>query len=235
MDGTGQTSRLSIRDRSSLRRGQTEQIIGWVHNRLTRRKKMLKKILVGVFLIIMLGAVVAGTVSLFANADEACAASQERGQGTFAHQGADPQVARQARGRAGRELDTTRKTLLEDSQGNGYGRRQGVERDQSLGGQALAEEPTLETIDGVVIETTELVIKTGEGETIQVGLGPSHYREEQGFTLSLGAQVRISGYWENDEFKAAQITNLDSGDTIVLRDASGRPMWSGQGRGLGRG
>ena len=69
---------------------------------------------------------------------------------------------------------------------------------------------------------------------MHVGLGPSFYRESQGFVLKLGENVRVSGYWEDDEFKAAQIESLDSGESIVLRDVSGRPMWAGQGRGKNR-
>ena len=85
-------------------------------------------------------------------------------------------------------------------------------------------------IEGFVVETDELVVETADGQTVQVGLGPSQYREDQGFVLNLGTQVRVSGYWEEDEFKAMQVEDLDTGESIVLRDVSGRPMWAGQGR-----
>jgi hypothetical protein len=86
-----------------------------------------------------------------------------------------------------------------------------------------------------VVETTELVVQTLSEERIQVGLGPSHYRDAQGFVLAMGDQVRVSGYWEDDEFKAGQVENLETGERITLRDASGRPMWAGQGRNSNRG
>jgi hypothetical protein len=86
----------------------------------------------------------------------------------------------------------------------------------------------------VVVETDELFIETAEGETVQVGLGPSAYREAQGFVLQLEETVRINGYWEDDEFKAIQLENLTTGQSIVLRDTAGRPMWAGQGRGRNR-
>ena len=86
-----------------------------------------------------------------------------------------------------------------------------------------------------MVETAELVIETDSGVTVQVGLGPSHYREGQGFVLSTGDNVRASGYWQDGEFKAAQLINLDTGAQITLRDASGRPVWAGQGRGQNRG
>jgi hypothetical protein len=89
-------------------------------------------------------------------------------------------------------------------------------------------------IEGLVLAMDELVIETSSGTTVQVGLGPSFYRESQGFVLEVGANVRVSGYWEENEFKAAQVENLDTGQSIILRDASGRPMWAGQGRGKNR-
>jgi hypothetical protein len=89
-------------------------------------------------------------------------------------------------------------------------------------------------IEGVVVETDELFIETADEETVQVGLGPSAYREAQGFVLQVGENVRVSGYWEDDEFKAVQLENLSTGQSIVLRDRTGRPMWAGQGRGQNR-
>jgi hypothetical protein len=90
-------------------------------------------------------------------------------------------------------------------------------------------------IEGTVVETTELVVQTLSKDQVQVGLGPSHYRDAQGFVLAIGDQVRVSGYWEGEEFKAGHVENLETGDRITLRDASGRPMWAGQGRNSHRG
>jgi hypothetical protein len=92
----------------------------------------------------------------------------------------------------------------------------------------------LETIEGVVVETDELVIETPDGKTVLVGLGPSTYRESLGFVLQTGENVRVAGYWKDDEFKATQLEKLETGESIVLRDATGRPMWAGQGRGKNR-
>ena len=67
-------------------------------------------------------------------------------------------------------------------------------------------------------------------KSVQVGLGPSQYREERGFVLNVGDEVIVTGYWEDDEFKALTVENLELNTEIVLRDEAGRPMWSGQGR-----
>ena len=84
--------------------------------------------------------------------------------------------------------------------------------------------------EGTVVALDDLVIETASGETVQIGLGPSTYRESLDFVLQTQQEVRVSGYWEDDEFKAMQLENLTTSTSIVLRDATGRPMWAGQGR-----
>ena len=75
----------------------------------------------------------------------------------------------------------------------------------------------------------DMVVKVDSGEQIVVGTGPG-YMEEQGFTLQAGELIRVEGYWEGDEFKAAQVTRLRDGQTVTLRDQAGRPAWAGGGR-----
>ncbi len=77
----------------------------------------------------------------------------------------------------------------------------------------------------------DLVIATAEGEELVVGTGPS-YMESQGFLLQAGDTIRVRGYWEGSEFKAAQLTRLQDGRTIALRDEIGRPAWAGAGRSI---
>jgi hypothetical protein len=223
---------------------------------------MLKKILVGGFLLIMVGAVVAGAIALFTPSEDAHA-RQGRGQGAIANQGTSAQLAGngQGRGQGGRTATANRSASAQVAPG-GQGRAQGEGRGLGAGGGAQAkaddvapasgegrgrgqgnpqrartesqaealDTQTWQTIEGTVLQTEELVIETADGQTVQVGLGPSHYRESQGFVLQTGEQVRVSGHLEDGEFKAGQIENLDTGQSIVLRDASGRPMWAGQGR-----
>jgi hypothetical protein len=54
--------------------------------------------------------------------------------------------------------------------------------------------------------------------------------ESQGFLLEAGDTIVVRGYWEGSEFKAAQVTRLQDGRTIALRDEIGRPAWAGAGR-----
>ena len=215
---------------------------------------MLKNVLTGGFLLLMIGALVVGGISLFDRSEDAHAwQGPGRDERNVVARGADDQVVPgdQGRGRGGQGHGANDRTdeavpggqgggrggqggganvrTDEVVPGGGYGRGQGQDNSQPSRAQPQAEVADWQTVEGVVVETTELVIETADGQTVQVGLGPSHYRESQGFVLQVGDRVRVSGYPEHGEFKAGQVENLDTGESIVLRDTSGRPMWAGQG------
>ena len=137
-----------------------------------------------------------------------------------------------------------RETPGNNGAGNGNGNGQG-----GGFGQGQSEAETVadwETLAGTVVAMDdELIIETAEGQ-VTVGLGQSTYREEMGFTLEVGDEMLVIGFYEDGEFKAGTVENITTGQTIVLRDETGRPMWAGrgqlknqgqqgQGQGLGQG
>lgn len=204
---------------------------------------MIKKILLGVFVIGIVGAIVAGIVELVTPSEHAYAqqgrggnqavAQQGNGQGGRSQQNVTPGTADDESGTTGygRGRETTGTGTELDSPGRGRGQNQNSNQPGRV--ETQVEHGEWQTLEGTVVETSELIIKTTEGESVQVGLGPNNYRDSQGFVLNVGDTVRVSGYWESeqeDEFKATQVENLSTGTQIVLRDASGRPMWAGQGR-----
>jgi hypothetical protein len=112
----------------------------------------------------------------------------------------------------------------------GYG--QGANgRDRGSAGQGRNEVVRTvewETLTGTVtVVGSEITLQTAEGEVL-VGMGQSAYRES--FGLEVGDEVSVVGFYEDGEFKAGTVENLATGETIVLRDGTGRPMWAGQGR-----
>lgn len=126
--------------------------------------------------------------------------------------------------------------------GEGQGKGQGGQGQNSEGRQSggqgsgraaqPAEDQDIIVIEGVIIQAplagVDMIINAN-GDELLVGTGPG-YLQEQGFELAAGDDVRVSGFWEADEFKAQTITRLADGAAIVLRDEYGRPMWSGAGR-----
>jgi hypothetical protein len=119
-------------------------------------------------------------------------------------------------------------------QGQGQGRGQGQSQGQGQGQQT----PNAEVHDMILIEGTvsqapaagvDMILETANGQVL-IGTGPG-YLQEQGFNLAVGDEVQVSGFYENDEFKAVTITRAADGQDITLRDEYGRPFWSGAGRG----
>ena len=102
------------------------------------------------------------------------------------------------------------------SSGTGQGRNETV---RTVEWETLTGEVTV--VDG------DITVQTAEGDVL-VGLGQASYRE--GFALEVGDEVSVTGFHEDGEFKAGTIENLTTGETLVLRDETGRPMWAGRGQ-----
>ncbi len=181
---------------------------------------MLKKIVLGTLLVGLIGVLVAGAI--IRTVDKTDNVAEARGLG---HGQSESTVA---------EAGTL-------SQGQGQGRGRSVQ--DTVNGQSAATAERLypnydeipeemDIYEGTVILSPEtgadLVILTDAGEEITVGTGPS-YLDEQGLTLQAGERVQVLGYWEDGELKAAQLTRLQDGQIITLRDELGRPAWSGAG------
>ena len=184
---------------------------------------MFKRVVLGTLLIGLIGVLVAGAIIRTVDKTENVAEARGLGRG-------------QSIGEAG-EAVTEGQGI---GQGQGEGRSlQGTGRGQSAGSadrlypnyDDAPEEMGL--YEGTVILSPEtggdLVIMTDEGQEITVGTGPG-YMEEQGFILQAGEQVQVQGYWEDEELKAAQLTRLQDGQAITLRDELGHPAWAGSGR-----
>lgn len=127
--------------------------------------------------------------------------------------------------------------LNQGTQGNGRGQQGQGQSGNGRGQQEQYTAPIETTVfSGTVTQApapgVELILQTSAGD-VQIGTGPD-YLGQMGFLLNAGDEISVGGYWEDGEFKASAITLLSDGTSIALRDASGRPMWSGAARG-GRG
>ncbi len=71
---------------------------------------------------------------------------------------------------------------------------------------------------------------------MEVSLGPCGYWASHGVALAIGDAVVVEGYSEEDGTLAARsLTIVATGEAVVLRDDSGRPLWSGGRRNRGAG
>jgi hypothetical protein len=128
--------------------------------------------------------------------------------------------------RQGNNQDDSRRGNGGNGQGSG-GSGQGT-------GTGLASAYDWLTLEGTVVTVDEdaLVIETADGELLIDGRAWA-YALEQGFATQAGHEMTVTGFWEDGEFKAAEIVDVDSGESVSVRDQDGRPYWSGQGRGSG--
>ena len=180
---------------------------------------MLKKIVLGTLFIGLIGVLVAGAA--IRTMDKPALIAEAEGNGRGLDEAFD-----QAEGGS-----------VQDSGGYGIRGETGgrvVERkypnfDGSPPEELIMREGTvvLAPEDGV-----DLVIEMSDGKKLTVGTGPM-YMTSQGFILQAGEPVQVLGYWEDHEFKAAQVTRLTDGQTLTLRDELGRPAWAGAGRRAG--
>jgi hypothetical protein len=78
---------------------------------------------------------------------------------------------------------------------------------------------------------THLMVKT-EKETLAIHVGPTAYLTEKGIMLAKGDTLEILGSRVTIDKESVVIARrIKKGDnTWTLRDASGRPLWSGRGR-----
>lgn len=179
---------------------------------------MLKKIVLGTLLIGLIGILVAG--GIIRTMDKTDNVAEARGL---------------SQGRSGNETGEAGNLGLGQGRGRsaeGTGNGQSATTAERLYPNYDDSAEEMSTYEGTVLLSPEtggdLVILTDEGQEITVGAGPG-YMEEQGFTLQAGERVQVLGYWEDNELKAAQLTRLQDGQTLTLRDQLGRPAWSGAG------
>lgn len=172
---------------------------------------MLKKIVLGTLLVGLIGILVVGaairTLDKTGNVAEARGGESGQGRGGQGRgQAADSQVVASA------------------------GRNQG---DGILALEGAVPSGEWLSYEGTVVQApaagVDMVIATGDGQEMVVGTGPG-YLDAMGLTLQAGELVQVQGYWEDDEFKAGQVTRLRDGATVALRDEYGRPAWSGAGQ-----
>jgi hypothetical protein len=184
---------------------------------------MFKKVVLGTLPVGLIGVLVTG--ASIRTVDKTENVAEARGQG---------------RGRGGGEETGYRTGKLDqglsaEAQANGrggYGQGSRTVERQYPNYESAPEEWV--QYEGTVVRAPaaglDLVIKNDSDEEVAAGTGPG-YVEDQGFRLQAGERVQIQGYWEDGEFKAAQVTRLRDGETIALRDEIGRPAWAGAGRG----
>jgi len=192
---------------------------------------MLKKIVWGTLLVALIGLLAVGAVVRTLDKTELVA--EARGNGR-SHEEAAGSAANetsygQGRGSGGGQGGAVRSQSndCQDAPGDGAG-----------SGQANVAEWLTFAGSVVSVDADALVVQTSSGELVTVENRAWWFAQEQGFWAEAGDAVTLLGFYEGGEaaagaehgFEVGRLENLSSGQTALLRETSGRPLWAGRGR-----
>lgn len=142
-------------------------------------------------------------------------------------------------GNAGRRGQATEYATDSATRGSGGGGRwaQGASASEVLAFQSSLPQADVQpnewrTVQGSVVSVSDALveIQATTGEVIPLEGRPLSFATQSGFSLQTGEPVTVDGFDEDGAFKIGSVTSETTGMNITLRDASGRPAWSGQGR-----
>lgn len=97
------------------------------------------------------------------------------------------------------------------------------------------------TVEGKIIayQNGNMTLSTLDGELLSFQSGQPRFMASQGVTFQIDDAVSVVGFYaESGEFVVGDITQLETGLRVMLRDPNGRPLWSGSsnnGNGNGNG
>jgi hypothetical protein len=184
---------------------------------------MLKKIVLSTLFIGLIGILVTGAVVRTMDKTEGVAEAHGPGYG-------------QGNGKAGAySADSFGRERSGDGWGDNWGGYGGQGRgnalsDQTGTGQANVEEWLTLQGTAVSVDADTLVVQTVSGEQVTIENRPWRFAQEQGFSAQVSDQVTLIGFYEGDDFEVGQIDDTTNGQTVLVRDENGRPLWAGRGR-----
>lgn len=97
-------------------------------------------------------------------------------------------------------------------------------------GQAQVDEWVTIEASVVSVDDVALVALSDGEEEIVVEGRPWLFAQEQGFTAQPGDCVTLTAFYEEGAVKVGTIADATTGQTVRLRDESGRPGWARRGR-----
>jgi len=78
-------------------------------------------------------------------------------------------------------------------------------------------------------DASSLWVQTNSSGILEITGRAWRFTQESGYQPAVGNQLELTGFYENGDFEVSLIRDITSGQTILLRDETGRPLWSGAG------
>lgn len=203
---------------------------------------MLKKVALGFILIGLSAGLVIGAINRTSSKSELSGATAERshraaseGRNSAADKERSGYQLGQGYGSSGNYQTEDRVSLTSQNRGNSR-HGQGGNGDKNEAGnpsRALqAEVDDSITLEGAVWQLSDdsLTMVLSDSEQILIEGRAWRFALESGFTTDLGHKILATGFYEDGEFKANTIVDLNTNLSINLRQDSGQPLWAGNGR-----
>jgi hypothetical protein len=85
---------------------------------------------------------------------------------------------------------------------------------------------------GTVADATseELLVQLEDNTTVSITGRPWRFAQENGFAAAAGDSLTLTGFYEGERLEIGAIEDSTSGQSVLIRQQDGRPMWAGGGR-----
>ena len=128
---------------------------------------------------------------------------------------------------AGREQESTKDGPQISGQTNVQGQERSIPE-----GEGVAQNENLERFSLLgsvsLVSADTMTVATADGSNIDITGRTWSYAQEMGFSPQYGDNLQLMGFYETPDHKeVSTMVNLTSGESVVLRDENGRPMWAG--------
>ncbi|MBN1966233.1 MAG: hypothetical protein JW910_16415 [Anaerolineae bacterium] len=189
---------------------------------------MLKKIVLGVVVVGLTGVLVAGAAwRTIEKTSQTSESHSEQGHARGGQNALEEHTGHQG---------GNQEALVEQTERQGGGRGSGQDRESVPGETAGEGEAHVEawlTREGAIVALDDelLTVELDGGDLLEIEGRAWSFAQEQGFTAITGDRLLLMGFFEEDgRFEVGRIANLTTGQTVFLREDTGRPLWSGRGR-----
>jgi hypothetical protein len=182
---------------------------------------MIKKIVIGTLLAAMIGLLVYGAwyrTKAKSASESASAAGEHRGQvGAVQGQAAGNWSGLQS--------------ADDGQQSPGSGQWSAIGGQQPAIESPLAEVTQLVALAGSVESAAAdvVVIAIADQAPVELSGRSLSFALEQGFAFQPGDKLKLTGFYEDQDFEVQAIENLTTGQSVALREENGRPLWAGGG------
>ena len=114
-------------------------------------------------------------------------------------------------------------------QGGGHGSNSSESLGVGLANVEIWENPITVIVDS--LSSDLIVVSNDEGFQLEIEGRTLSYMVENNFQISEGDALVLIGFYDNDKYEIGSVTNSTTGQSMDIRDATGRPLWAGRGRG----